>query len=512
MKPFHTPPATLLPPNWEQNYNISRLLSIYTHNIIYELTERISDKKYILKILDKKYFHKKLYQTLSSSGCNFLLLPVDVIEDSQFIYFIYEHCPCLTDLLLVREFSYTELSTLMQDIGNAILFLHENNIAHRDIAPGNIFMEKNGHFLLGDFSSSRFEEKSFLSDSNIITTISCKIKNSGCYRTGNTPFFSPPDYADRQNGYYIDTYGFAMLLFLLLNESKPPNEEDYATLQSFSFSDQTSRNIDSKSVIKNLLLSVLIEKNINTFSNFQIFFYQLKDIFQNTAAENLTFHTTIIKQKNADFFLRTASLNSQQPRGKPQNIKQNTLQNIKQNTQQNIKQNTQQSIKENIPQNIKQNTPQDSGASTQTHTKSKPKIAIFLYGFLFLSILLFSISFYRSLIAKQQTQTNITRSAVPEQSKKIFMNRQNLTSVDFLLKNHSVEILVLSENSIRSVKPLTELSQLVILDLSCNRQLTDIVSLTNLQHLQQLILTDTNVTEEERDILQNALPDCTILY
>ena len=92
------------------------------------------------------------------------------------------------------------------------------------------------------------------------------------------------------------------------------------------------------------------------------------------------------------------------------------------------------------------------------------------------------------------------------------MNKQNLNSVEFLKENHSVEILVLSENSIGSVKPLAELTQLLILDLSCNQQLTDILSLTNLHHLQQLILTDTNITQEEHAILQSALPDCIILY
>ena len=485
MKPSHTSSATLLPPIWEQNYNVSHLLSIYTHDIIYELTEQISGEKYILKILDKKYYHKKLYQTLSSSGCNFLLLPIEVTEDSQFVYFIYEYCPCLTELLLVREFSYAELSIFVQDIGNAILFLHENHITHRDIAPGNIFMNENGHFLLGDFSSSLFESKSSSPSSDIIAAISDKARNFGCRRTGSTPFFSPPDYLDRQNGYYIDIYGFAMLLFLLLNELKPPTEDDFARTCS--------------SPILKLLLAILTESNSKEFPDFQAFFYQLTDMFQNTAAENLTFHTAIIKHENTDFFLRTASLNDRNSRTKKPAASSSAKPADSKIQQSQCKQQSKNLVK-------------TAGGGVLTKNRSQPKLSILLYGFLLLSVLLFSIPFYRSLTSRRQEQTNITQSFLSEQDKKIFMNKQNLTSVDFLQNNHSVEILVLSENNISSVKPLSKLTQLLILDLSCNQQLMDILSLTDLQNLQQLILTDTNITQEEHSALQNALPDCIILY
>lgn len=45
---------------------------------------------------------------------------------------------------------------ISRDIIKAVQFIHNNNMIHRDIKPGNIFIDRNGHIKLGDFGLSTF--------------------------------------------------------------------------------------------------------------------------------------------------------------------------------------------------------------------------------------------------------------------------------------------------------------------------------------------------------------------
>ena len=54
--------------------------------------------------------------------------------------------------------SEDEVKMLLLQIAQALAYAHENQIAHRDIKPNNIFMEREGFYKIGDFGSY-FEKK-----------------------------------------------------------------------------------------------------------------------------------------------------------------------------------------------------------------------------------------------------------------------------------------------------------------------------------------------------------------
>ena len=113
----------------------------------------------------------------------------------------------------LKTYDEKEILKLAYEIGTAINRAHKNNLIHRDIKLENIFYEpRGGHYKLGDFGIAR------TTDDGMASTVAFT-KGYGAPEVVGT-------LEDRYD-YTADIYSFGMMLYVLLNDIRFPESENY---------------------------------------------------------------------------------------------------------------------------------------------------------------------------------------------------------------------------------------------------------------------------------------------
>ena len=95
---------------------------------------------------------------------------------------------------------------LAADICDALVFCQEKKLIHRDIKPGNVFVDSLGHFKLGDFGVARTAEKTM----------------SGMSKQGTENYMAPEVYYGKKYGPNVDVYSLGIMLYRLMNKNRLP--------------------------------------------------------------------------------------------------------------------------------------------------------------------------------------------------------------------------------------------------------------------------------------------------
>lgn len=105
------------------------------------------------------------------------------------------------------RFSHSEIVKIGMDICNALILCHGKNILHRDIKPGNIFINKDGNYKLGDFGISKILDSSatFMASTGI-----------------GTPQYWAPEQTSGQYDKRVDIYSLGLVLYELSNANRLP--------------------------------------------------------------------------------------------------------------------------------------------------------------------------------------------------------------------------------------------------------------------------------------------------
>ena len=112
----------------------------------------------------------------------------------------------MAELVCPRQFDvFTFSDPVIQLL--AIEHVHAHNIVHRDIKPENVFVDTDGHIVLGDFGIA------CLFDESASTTYTTR----GCV---GTPAFSSPEVLSGDNyGFEVDLWAFGVMLYEMLSNS-----------------------------------------------------------------------------------------------------------------------------------------------------------------------------------------------------------------------------------------------------------------------------------------------------
>ncbi len=122
------------------------------------------------------------------------------------IYIRMELLTPFNTYMQTRTLTEDEVIKLGCDICSALEICAEQNIIHRDIKPENIFLNKFGHFKLGDFGIAR------------------KLENStgGLSQKGTFNYMAPEVAAGTNYGVGADIYSLGIVLYRLLNANRLP--------------------------------------------------------------------------------------------------------------------------------------------------------------------------------------------------------------------------------------------------------------------------------------------------
>lgn len=134
---------------------------------------------------------------LSDVNHPYIVNVLEVFEENNTAYIVMEYISGLSlKQLMDRKGSLPEKQVLkyVQQIGEALTFVHENNILHLDIKPSNILIDKNDDARLIDFGVSKRYDIEQQETSTTMLTLSKGFASIEQYDNEGTQNFSPcPD-------------------------------------------------------------------------------------------------------------------------------------------------------------------------------------------------------------------------------------------------------------------------------------------------------------------------------
>ncbi|MCL1791682.1 MAG: protein kinase [Peptococcaceae bacterium] len=117
----------------------------------------------------------------------------------------------LSDYSLQNPMTHAEIIKMGIHICRALELCAKNNIIHRDIKSDNIFVSQHGDYKLGDFGIARQVERTM----------------SGMSKKGTYSTMAPEVFKGKPYGASVDTYALGIVMYSLLNKSRPPFMPEY---------------------------------------------------------------------------------------------------------------------------------------------------------------------------------------------------------------------------------------------------------------------------------------------
>ena len=129
----------------------------------------------------------------------------------------------MVEWMLNHSIDANTVLKLGKEISSALCFAAEHNLVHRDVKPGNIFVDSLGRFKLGDFGIARVIDKT----------------TGGLSKKGTANYMAPEIYFGSSSSDYIqqiDVYSLGIVLYRLLNKNRLPFYPPYP--QPITYADQ----------------------------------------------------------------------------------------------------------------------------------------------------------------------------------------------------------------------------------------------------------------------------------
>ncbi|XP_055813611.1 CBL-interacting serine/threonine-protein kinase 7-like [Solanum dulcamara] len=171
----------------------------------------------------------------------------EVMATKTKIYFVMElaHGGELFEKINRRgRFSESTARFYFHQLVSALHFCHQNGVAHRDIKPQNLLLDKDGHLKISDFGLSALPEQ---------------LRNGLLHTACGTPAYTAPEVVYRKgyDGAKADAWSCGVILFVFLAGSLPFDDSNLPNLykaihrREFQFPDWVSK--PARRIINRLL-------------------------------------------------------------------------------------------------------------------------------------------------------------------------------------------------------------------------------------------------------------------
>ena len=170
--------------------------------------EHIKDyyKKSIMNMIDEI----KMMSKFKTASHIVSIEDFEVVENNDgiggTIYIRMELLKNIADHFDFGNINQNEVIKMATDILTALEFCHKQNVVHRDIKPGNIFISEFGEYKLGDFGISREVEKT----------------NATMSQKGTKSYMAPEMIRMEKYGKNVDLYALGLTMYELLNHGRIP--------------------------------------------------------------------------------------------------------------------------------------------------------------------------------------------------------------------------------------------------------------------------------------------------
>lgn len=192
-----------------------------TYSIVFLATHKKTNKKYAIKKILIPYMNKNIKNELEIlkklNHVNIIKLYDYFIDKENYYHFVLEYCEYgnFAEFISGKKLKEKYAKVFMIQIKDAIKYLYENKILHRDLKPQNILISDNNLIKLCDFGFAKiFDDENYM-----IKTI--------C----GTPIYMAPEII-KHNNYSIksDLWSIGIILYELLLGKYPYNANNHIEL------------------------------------------------------------------------------------------------------------------------------------------------------------------------------------------------------------------------------------------------------------------------------------------
>jgi len=194
------------------------------------VTISVPDNRDVFQQMMDKFL--KEAKRISSLRNGHIIELIDFFEENGTAYYVMKYIEGKSLSATMKEnnapLTENQVRSLLPQVLDALRCIHEHQLYHLDLKPGNIMQEVDGHICLIDFGASK--QLSVAGSRTLSTTTGLSY----------TPGFAPSEQVSgnmKRIGPWTDFYALGATLYNLLTNSTPPEENDiiYDGEKAFNF-------------------------------------------------------------------------------------------------------------------------------------------------------------------------------------------------------------------------------------------------------------------------------------
>lgn len=476
-----------------------------------------SHQNFIQIVKITPYTHKKHMDLKNISNIKhpFLLTPENVKKYGNFTLSVYQYKTPVISKIIDDKLSFNDIFKLALNLCEGIIFLHSRKYLHLDISPNNIYINNDGTFCLGDYSSAQKMSEKYI--------------RQNIYFTKG---FSPPEFNIYSKNLtkiteLSDEYSIAKTILSLCqtynnkdnnNMYSPDIPDKFINILNKAASEIPEFRYPDISAFKTALLNFKVECNISQI-NFNIHFNDIDNPFATLKTEPIKKEYIEQPQNiffniiNSPIFMTGIILLSILlpiltlyrvfflPHENYEISQKNITSAYKVNTSA-----ISPTVKPALENDFKDKTTNEIDFNSEVITSISKEQIEKVFGS--------DINFYslKIISANNNNISDISKLSSLTNIEELYISGNTIRNINSLKHLNNLKTLIISSNLIEDITPLSNLKHLENLDLSGNNKIKNFNPLLKLKTLKLLCLNETNIKKQDYTAIKKALPQCEIIY